>query len=137
MPSKEELQQKLMLYQLLQGQLEDIRKQATMLQEQFSDIESSRQSLEDISKLTEARETLIPVGNGVFAHASLKKGTVLVNVGAGVLIKKTPEEATAILNQKIQDVEKLTEGLQKEANGYIMKLQELGQELIAESQKKQ
>lgn len=129
---EQELQQKLMFYQLLQQQLEELKKQATYLQSRFMDIETSRIALEDVGKIKENNELLISLGSGIYSHGKIQKTDLLVDVGAGVMVKKPQSEALALIEGKKKELEGLSMNLQQEMIATINKLQEIGMQLEAE-----
>ncbi|MBL7160841.1 MAG: prefoldin subunit alpha [Candidatus Aenigmarchaeota archaeon] len=126
---EQELQQKLMLYQLLQRQLEELQKQATMLQARFTEIEASRIALEDVDKVEKGNELLIPIGSGVYARGSAQKGDVLVDAGAGIMTEKSPAEALGIMETKKKELEVMGSKLQQEILSVAGKMNEIGVEM--------
>lgn len=135
---EQELQQKLLLYQLLQAQLEELKKQAALLQARFIEIESTRLAVEDVKKVKENNELLIPLGSGMYVNGKMLKGDLLVDIGAGIMTKKPAAEADTLLETKKKEIESLSENLQKEMMAVIAKINEIGEELqksLAEGKK--
>jgi len=135
---EQELQQKLLLYQLLQAQLEEFKKQAALLQARFIEIESTRLAVEDVKKVKENNELLIPLGSGMYVNGKMLKGDLLVDIGAGIMTKKPAAEADTLLETKKKEIESLSENLQKEMMAVIAKINEIGEELqksLAEGKK--
>lgn len=127
--SEKDIQQRLLLYQLLQGQLEELRKQAITLQTKFIEVESTKIAIQDITKLKEANELLIPIGSGIYTTGRALKGNMLVDVGAGILLTKSPEEAEKVLEEKSGEIDGLNNKLQEEMITVIARLNDLGVEL--------
>ena len=104
--SEAELREK---YLELQMALEQVRQ----LQHQFDSLEGKRQELlgniESVNdmKSREASEMLVPVVDGIFAKAKTENAKeVYVNVGAGVTVKKTIEQACEMLREKDAEIQR-------------------------------
>lgn len=126
---EKEAQQKLLMYQVFQGQLEELKKQAVAIQQRFIDVEITDSAVSEVKSAKEGTEALIPLGNGVFVNGELKKGELLVDVGAGIMTHKTSEEASAILGKKRKEIEHAGEGLQSQMEDVVAKINEIGSEL--------
>jgi len=129
---EQELQQKMLMYQLLQGQLEELKKQGTLLQSRFTEIEMSRIALEELKKSKDGSEILVPLGNGIYSSGKAVKGDFLVDAGAGVFIKKPPEEAGKLIEEKSKESEALMTNLQNEMINVANKMNEIAEELQKE-----
>ena len=87
--------------------------QARQLQHQFDTLEAKRQELlgniESVNEMKnrEASEMLVPIVDGIFAKAKTENTKeVYVNVGAGVTVKKTIEQACEMLKEKDAEIQK-------------------------------
>jgi prefoldin alpha subunit len=99
----------------------------------------SRAALESIKGLDgNSPEVLTQIGGGVMLHSPPPStGTVLVNVGANVVIEKSKEEAVAILEERSRDLEKSIVSLVRERNEIADRLnadRDLLNNLVAKSQ---
>ena len=130
--TENDVQQKVMLYQLLLAQLEELKKQAESIQARYMELEASRLALEDIKKAKEGSETLIPLGSGIFIDGKIKKGDVLMNVGAGVLARRPIADVSKDLETKKEELEGFSNKLQEEMVGTINKINEIGGQLEKE-----
>ena len=128
-PDKQELQQKLMVYQFLNQQLEEMRKHATIIQSRFIEIEATRQAVQDLKNVKVGSEALMPLGSGLFMNGAVGKGDFLMDVGAGVMSEKSPAEVLEHLESRKIELEKAGENLQNEMLGTAAKMSELGVEL--------
>lgn len=129
---EEALRQKLLLYQLLQAQFEELKKQATVLQARLGEMEASRTALADVKSAPEGAQVLIPVGSGVFVPGRLQRGDLLVDVGAGVVASRSPVQAEQALEHRRKEAEALAGNLQQELLSMVGKITQLGQELEKE-----
>lgn len=77
----------------------------------------SRASLEAVKALTSApnNDMLLPIGAGVLISSNLAKPEkLLVDIGAGAVVEKTPEETTAFVEQRIKELETALSTLQEQ-----------------------
>ncbi len=128
--AQKELQEKLVLYQLLQQTLESLKGQALLLQNRFVELETTKQALEDIKGLNAANETLVPLGSGFYVHGKINDTKkLLVNVGAGVMLNKEIGPSMDMINEKRAEVEKALESIQENLNHIVQRINQIGAEL--------
>ncbi len=106
------------------------------LQEHISDIEDKQlevrmmyESLEDIKQSSD--EALVPLTTGIFLPATLKNtSSVIVNVGASTMVRKTTNEAIKMLKEQFDE---LSEYKKKVHAQYIRAYEQLSefQDMIA------
>ncbi len=131
---KEELQQKVILYQLLQKHLEGLRHQVLDNERAFLEIQTTQQALKDFDKKT-VDMALIPLGSGCFTNAQITDTErVLMEVGGGIVVKKTISEARAVLEEKEKEAGAVSERLQNEVTQIIKQMNEIAAE-VGEAQK--
>ena len=128
-PAKD-IQEKFVLYQLLNQRLEEIKQHAMMIQHKMIELETSKFALNEMKGAKPESEMLVPVGSGVYTFGkSSSAQNVLIDLGAGVLAKKTLEDATVFIEKKKKEIEDAAQLLQAEANAITAKLQEIVPEL--------
>jgi prefoldin alpha subunit len=115
---EEEIRQLLAAYQQYQAQAEAIVRQIGLTQVTLEGLDRALSAVEAIEKAEEGQEMLVSIGSGSFIHAKLaSKERVVLNVGAGVSIEKTPAEAMETLKVRkaevIEGSKKLNEVLAK------------------------
>ena len=133
-----ELQEKFVLYQFLNQRLEEIKQHATIIQHRMMEIETSKIALTEMKTAKSESEILVPLGSGIYAfgrNSSSQK--VLVDLGAGIIAKKTIDEATDFMEKKKKEIEDAVQILQSEANAITSKLQEIVPELQQAAQEQQ
>ena len=126
---QQEIQQKVILYQLLQKHLESLKQQALQNESRFLEIQTTRHALNDFGK-ENADDVLIPLGSGCFADGQMtdtKK--VMMEIGSGIVVKKTVEEAKIILNAKEKEAGTFTENIQKEMESVIKQINAIAVEI--------
>lgn len=93
------------------NQIEYLKAQGAELQKSASQIalliQDNTSTLETLKNFKELKKAIFPLGSGVFVNAGVQDNLVLVDIGTRILAEKTPEEAIAILEEKIK---KLNEG---------------------------
>lgn len=94
--------------------------------------------MDEIKKVKQGSEILVPLSSGIFAKASLKDNDgLLVNVGANTIVKKSVSDTKKLIEKQSSEVRKLQEQmleqLQKAAAAAESSEKEL-QKLVEESQ---
>jgi len=129
MTDKKEIEEKYVLYQLLQYNLEQMKQQYNTLNNQLVEIEGTMNAVSDIEK-AESRDVLVPIGSGAYAYAKLSDNkNLLFNVGANVMIKKDTASIKELLEKKKSEVIRLMEETEKSMNEMAEKINEVVQEL--------
>ena len=133
---EQEMQEKLILYQLLQKHLEELSNQATLLEGKMLEIETTSSTLSDLRGMKEKGELVFPLGSGCYGYGRLDdNGKIMVDIGAGNLINKTPSQAAAFLEEKKEEIKKLGDRLVKEVSEVSERLNILAEEIQKESEK--
>jgi prefoldin alpha subunit len=125
------LQEKVMTYRMLQSHMQEIRKEAELVERKYIEVEASRQFLEDLKKGKTDTEVLLPVGAGIFAKGKLTDKNLLIDIGAGVLSGKSVDKVTVIVEEQKTEIEAAVKKLNKDMKDTVQKLNELGPELQA------
>ena len=125
---KEEMQQKFVLYQLLQSRAEELKKQIELLGSKNTEIETTKYALEELSKAKKDNDILIPLGSGIYTSGKLSF-EILTDIGAGVMTIKDFESAKLMVEEKGTELEKIAATLQEEILHIVTKMNELVPEL--------
>ena len=127
---KRQAQEKIILYQLLQRKIEEMRQEILMLEKGTLELEITKRAVEDMEKMKEGNDVLISLGTGCYAQGkSGKTDRVLVNIGGNVMLGKGTRETMDILEKRRAETEKLKESIMNEISRGIEKLNELGKEI--------
>lgn len=128
--NKQEVQQKLIFYQLLQRHLEQLREQAMLLERMFIEIETTKQTVGDMKKLKEGNEILVPLGSGFYTHGKVSDTKrLLVDLGMGILVKKDTKSTDNVLENRRKELDNASRELQNDMVNTVKKMNELGMEL--------
>lgn len=85
----------------IEEQAGGIQQQLAMLERAIQEAVLTINTLNIMKKHSNTSDSLFPIGSGVFADGTLKKAEhVLIEVGAGVVVEKTIEEAIKIINER-------------------------------------
>lgn len=84
----------------LKEQSEETERQLQFVSEQMGELEQFRKSLEVLEK-TDEKDTLTPLGRGVYMKSTKSDEPLFVEVGAGVLVRKTPGETRKIIEEQL------------------------------------
>ena len=106
MGAEEELSQSMEALEMVKAQLENMSKEAEILQMSLNEHIRALETLKAYSKLDEGKEILIPVGAGTFIPArSSGAGWALVSIGTGLTAEKKLGEAVEALEKSAGEVE--------------------------------
>jgi len=106
MTKEEEITRNLTLIEYYKQQLESIDMQLQYLQSTLADYQRTKITVDQLHRIDENSELLIPVGAGTFVNGSLKNtSNVLIGVGAGIVIEKTIDEAVIKLEERINRIQ--------------------------------
>lgn len=125
------LQEKVMTYRILQSHLEQIRKEANLIERSYTEVEASRQLIEDLKKAKSDTEVLLPIGAGIFAKGKLTDKKLLIDIGAGILADKSILKVGEVVEQQKIEIEKAVKKLNMDMKETVEKLNAIGPELQA------
>ncbi len=128
--SKEKLQEKYVLYQLLNQNLESLRQQLQLVEQQFIEIKSTTMSIDDLKGMGEKNEIFLNIGSGCYGKGKITENDeILVNAGVGIFIKQKAEEAKSFLEERIKELEKASNEIQAQMERVAKQMNELGLEI--------
>ena len=126
---KEDLQNKYMEYQILVNNLKQLEQQFVMMEQHLNDLKGLDESLDSLIN-TKENEMFSAVGNGVFVKTELKdKDSVLVNIGAGVVVRKKIKDAKNLVIRQVDEVQNLVIQIQDDFNNLNNEISILKEEL--------
>ena len=115
-------QEMMMEMQDMAKQAEQIEQHCQFLEQQAGELEKFKKNLDDFDPRIGGK-LLSSFGKGVFMETELKADKLLVEVGAGVLVRKTPQEVSEILNVQIKALLESREYFRQQFDLYSMELQ--------------
>jgi|WetSurMetagenome_2_1015567.scaffolds.fasta_scaffold211592_3 prefoldin alpha subunit len=108
---------------------EELEKQIEFVSQQITDMEQFRKNLDFIKK-NKNEKILAPLGRGVFFEGEMKKqGKLLVEIGAGVFIKKSYDDTADIIETQIKKFKEFKLQLETRLQEYVAEFYEMLQEV--------
>ena len=99
---KEDMTKKYVEFQVLNQQIQQSQQQLQMLSKQVQELKALSENTKEISKTKENSEMYTNLGVGVHLKSQIKDiKHLLVNVGAGIFVQKTPEETIKIVDKQV------------------------------------
>lgn len=135
MNQKEDLQKKYLELQEMEQQIKAYQENLMVLNQQLADILSLVDNIESLEKTKSDTKAYSAVGSGVFVESTIKDANhLLVNVGAGALVKKGVKEARETLLKQAEDLKSMHGRVENEMRGIILNAQKLQSEMQALAQ---
>lgn len=130
MENEKELQQKVLVYQIMQQQIQQLHQQAQLIEKTFIEAEATKQAINDLKNANENAEIILSIGSGYFTHAkATNKDSILSEVGSGIVINSTYEEALENLETKKKELEEEAENVTKQITITANRIKEITNEL--------
>jgi prefoldin alpha subunit len=127
--NEEEFNKQLYLLQRYQEQAEEIYGEVEIIERLIEDYNRAIDTMQEMINAA-SKETLFPVGGGVFAYGEIKDvSKVLVNIGRGIFVEKPINAAIDTINKKIDDLKKSQERLLKTAEDIRTKMEEITEKI--------
>ena len=131
MEEKEEKLQKLYVeFQILSQHIKQLEEKSSALNNQLMELAVTSQSLEDINKVKQGTDILVPLSSGIYAKAELKDSkNFIVNVGSNVTTLRDADSTKKLIEDQIDEIKKLQEQLVEELQNNTSKAALLEQEI--------
>ncbi len=113
----------------LDEQIKSMNAHLERIDEQIAELDSNKNVLNKFSDLKVGDELKVPITSGVYINAELKNTKkLLVNVGAGMTVEKTPEQVTKILDSQLTELVKYREQVISNIKSLIDQIEEIQKE---------
>jgi len=113
----------------LREQSEEIERQLDFISEQISDLQNFHSSLELLKQENE-KEMLAHIGRRTYLKVSLlEKDKLFVEVGSGIVVRKTLEEAIKDVEKQLKKFQEAKAHLALQLKGYADEFRKLLQEV--------
>jgi len=138
-----QLKEKLLAYRALESRITTLAKQQNMFASKILELQSTIESIDEIKKGDKAGKTandiLFPLGSAAYTKGVIAdKNRLIVEVGAGVALEKTSDDATAILEKRKKELQQAIGLVQKEIQNISVMMQKIetdAQGIMREAQK--
>ena len=101
-PGHGESQELMFKASLLERHLQDLAEKIEYVSQQVAELEDFDKNLKFL-KDVKGKEIFSSIGRGVYSKSSCTDNSLFVNVGSGVIVKKTPEETSEIIKSQIKN----------------------------------
>ncbi len=127
---EKEFQRKYMHLQLYKHQLNAYAEEKGKIDNKIAELRMTVDALEKIGKINKGEEIWSPLGSSTFVMSDVKDiENVLVNIGAGVVIKSTRERSVEILQSRLDEIEDVNRSLIAEIIKYSEEIEKLEPEV--------
>ncbi len=127
---QQEVQQKYILLQMIENQMRQIEQDIREISNRNQDLSLLKNHLDTLKESQANVKLKAPIGAGIYVDAELKNSKdVFINIGAGVIVKKTIPEAKSIIDKQIGEMERALDQLSKNIETLASKAQETQHEL--------
>ena len=124
------LQDKYIEFQNSVQEIETLQQHIQELQNQRIELENIDHSLSEIKKLSWKNKILVPLGCGLFSHGSIEENDeVVMNVGAGIYLKKNNVEAREIVQNQMEEFDQLIKHFEKDLKNKTTHVNDLQREI--------
>jgi len=125
LPKSNPSQELMIEYELTRQEIAAIDQQIKQLQEHHAGLLGAKEGLESL-KSKAGSELLIPGGAGVYFNTTLSNDkSVLINVGANILVEMKLVKATKTINERVDQALSMIFKLNEEAELMIGRLQQI------------
>lgn len=127
MTEKEKKAQEIyMEYKAIDEHIKQLQKQLEALTNHIVEMQSTRNSLDDLDKIKKEKEMFVPISSGIFAKGTINDTSeLLVNVGANVVVSKDISSAKKLINHQIEEMKKVHKKMLEELEKMAQKAAQL------------
>ncbi len=129
MNKKDDLQKKIVEFQILDTNLKMLQEKAGFVNQKLEDLQRTKIAIEDL-KSAKPSKALVPLGSGNFVYGSVENcDDIIVGIGSDVAVKKKREKALEFLSGRIKDLENDLNTVLKQSSMFVMQLERVQQEI--------
>jgi prefoldin alpha subunit len=122
---EEELRRLSVEIRFLEETAQALQSRMSMVNAVIKDLTYANMTLEGLEKNKVGSELLVPIGGSSYIKAKLHNpDKVIVGMGAGVSIEKTPQEAKGIVKKRLEGLEKTRMSIQQRFAQVAQKINE-------------
>ena len=116
MTKDEELAKHMALIEQYKEQLSQLETQYSYVQAAINEYTKARMTIEQLSKVEDGSDILVPVGGSTFIDATAKKtSNVLFDVGAGIVLERPVDDTIKKIDERIESLQKTQEKISSTA----------------------
>lgn len=127
---REELQTKYIQMQLLRQQFKEMAEQRNALIERVGELQTTIDALEKLDSVKTGSEMWSSIGSSAFVRSDIKDiDSVLIGVGAGVVVRKTRTQAASVLGKRMDDLRAVDNELLEEIAKFAQAIEVVEQQV--------
>lgn len=135
--SEQKISEMLQQSKILEAYMNDVLTKEATVTRLITEGHLASEAIQELSS-TNQNESLVPIGIGVYLKVTVPQVTnLLVNVGSGVTIEKSKENAKNYVESRIKEFELALKQLQSQKEQIAMRMNQLQNEVNVEMQKSQ
>lgn len=135
--SEQKISEMLQQSKILEAYMNDILTKEATVTRLITEGHLASEAIQELAS-TNQDESLVPIGIGVYLKVTVPQVTnLLVNVGSGVTIEKSKENAKNYVESRIKEFELALKQLQSQKEQIAMRMNQLQNEVSVEMQKSQ
>lgn len=124
---QKELQSRVVTFKALESNLANFARQKDLLTARLMEMQNTAISVEELHK--SKSDTLFSVGSGAFVKGNPRdRDKIIIEIGAGIALEKTVDEAREILETRKKDIENAINNTHLEMNKIMIAMQKLENE---------
>jgi prefoldin alpha subunit len=128
--SEKQFREDYAMLESLKTQLDALAKQQQLIQLAVEEHFRARETIKAVGKGAKGDEVLIPIGADSYVHAEISDNrNAIVGVGSGTSIRRSPEEAERILDEKIDELSRAFKAVGDRAAKTEAMVQELSEKV--------
>jgi prefoldin alpha subunit len=131
--TEEDVQQKLILYQLLERQGESLKQQLQLIEQRLLELNSTKEAIDNIKP--KPGDIMIPLGSGIYTKGQTT-GELIADLGSGVMLGKDKAavkghigEMTKMMDDSYKEVEKQMLSVIEKMNEIALDIQEMSRKI--------
>ena len=127
---KKEVQKKYVELQMLNQQIKQVHEQFIFLQQQLNELSNLEVSVSELKDIKKDSDMFSSVGSGIFVNSKLNNNqSVIVNIGAGILVEKSLKDALDLIRSQITSVNSSLGTIKEQLNNAVIYSEKLTNEL--------
>ncbi|HLC47352.1 MAG TPA: hypothetical protein VJI75_06525 [Candidatus Nanoarchaeia archaeon] len=127
---KEDLQRKMMEFQMLRKQVAQAQNTLQAIDGQVGELEKNSESISAIREVKQGTEIMASIVPGVMVPATIgETSSLLLTTGAGTVVKKSVQETIGIIAEQIKELGAYREVLSQQLDGLMEQAQMLEHEI--------
>ena len=123
-PNNNVNQELLLKATIMERQSRELEQNLQIVDQQIRELNSFSDSLKSFDSRDD-KEIFAPFGKGVYSKATLHEKDLLVNVGAGVFVKKSPNETIAAIDSQLSQLKEARRHLSMQLEAYAQNFRSL------------